>query len=170
MIKTQASNKDTEFRPFGHSELVPTYQIYSKTAGVLLNSGVRQTPSSQSPLHILGVRGYSSGATVSQGSSDTVPSDQTVNGWIAYVREEFYSVPEVEAIYVTIEENDVDIWLLIPNRDIGLVRRLAEREMELLNRFATLERPLFLFEFHIVYRCGALESQFVPQRAIRLPR
>lgn len=167
MIKVEASSQVIELRS---PELAPINQIYSRMPVTLLDSEVRKTLPSFLDVFILDTHEYISQATISQENSDIVSSDQSINGWIAYVREEFYSVPEVEAIYVTIDENDVDIWLLIPNRDIGVVRQLAEREMNMLDRFATLERPQFLIEFHVVYRCDADESQYVPLRAIRLPR
>jgi hypothetical protein len=113
---------------------------------------------------------YSTKQSISQRNTETVLSDQFKDGWITHIREHFYSTSQVEAIYMTINENDIDIWLLIPNRDIAIVRQLAEKETEILARFAALERPPFLVEFHVVYRCGADESQFVPQQAIRLPR
>lgn len=171
MIKSETSNRGVEFRLFEHSSFSSACQILLTGPGILLlDTGVRRTSPSFLAFFELTTREYSSKATALQGSRDIVSSDQTMNGWIAYIREEFYSVPAVEAIYVAIEDNDVDVWLLIPDRDFALVRKLVDLEMKILESFATLERPLFLFEFHIIYRCGADETQFVPKRAIRLPR
>ena len=146
MMANITSNQDIEFRLFSPSELVSMYQMDQRLYVSI------------------------SKASIPQESSYMVLSDQSKDGWVAHIREEFYSVPEVEAIYVAIDENNIDIWLLIPNRDICVVRQLAEIEMKILERFISLEQPLFLLDFHVVYRCGADESQFVPQRAIRLRR
>jgi hypothetical protein len=96
--------------------------------------------------------------------------DQTMNGWLNYIRDEFYAIPQVEAIFVAIDDRDVDIWLIIPNRDFALLRTIVEREMKVMKVFTPTEKPLFLFEFHIVYRCGAAENELVPREAVSLPR
>ena len=95
-------------------------------------------------------------------------SDQSLNGWIAYVKEVFYSVPNVESVYFTIEENNIDLWLVIPKRDFQLVRHLIELEMRILNDFVSPHGTQLFIEFHIMYRCGSVESQFMPREAIRL--
>jgi hypothetical protein len=105
---------------------------------------------------------------VEQENSHASQSDQSLNGWIAYVKEVFYSVPDVESIYLTIEENNVDLWLVIPKRDFKLVRRLVELEMRVLNDFVSPQGMQLFIEFHIMYRCGVAESQLIPREAIRL--
>jgi len=172
MIRNETNSCDIRFRLWEHSVVRSTCQILSRKSGIMLDTCARRRqtlPSFLTPF-VPDTYVYGSKAATLQGSSNTVSSDQTINGWIAYIREEFYSIPEVEAVYVVIEENNVDIWLLVPNRDFALVRQLVDREMKVLETFVAIEQLLFLFEFHIVYRCGADESQFLPQRAIRLPR
>jgi len=95
---------------------------------------------------------------------------QTLNGWISYIREQFYSVPDTEAVYYTIDDKDVDFWVLIPKRDFNLLRRLVELEMRVLDTFSYGNEPLYRLEFHITYRNRAYEGNIVPSKAIRLPR
>ena len=101
---------------------------------------------------------------------DLVTFDQTANGWIAYVREGFYAFPQVESIYYTIDDTDIDIWLIIPTRDFSLLRRLVDLEMRILGIFSSADLSLYRFEFHILYRNNSNENQLVPKRALRLPK
>ena len=65
--------------------------------------------------------------------------DQTANGWISYIREVFYDIPQVESIYYTIDNTDIDIWLIIPTRDFSLLRRLVDLEMSVLDIFISAD-------------------------------
>jgi len=105
---------------------------------------------------------------IRQQNSPISQSDQRLNGWIAYVKTTFYTVQDVESIYLTIKDNNVDLWLLIPRRDFKLIRRLIEEETKVLDNLVSPEGLPLNIEFHIMYRCGANESQFVPREAIRL--
>jgi hypothetical protein len=97
-------------------------------------------------------------------------SDQCVDGWIALIREELYSNRSVEDIFVSIEDNNVDVWVVIPERDLAALDQLADIEWELLEMFVSGEHPVFLIDFHIIYRCGRNVEDLAPTRAIRLPR
>lgn len=173
MIKNETDSCGrVRFRKWEHSVVDSPSQVLLGESTIILDTYYRRRQDLPSFLTQFVPETYIYGykAETMQGCSDTVSADQTVNGWIAYVREEFYSIAGVEALYVVSEENNVDIWLVIPNRDFALLRELVEREMKVLETFIVIEEPLFLFEFHIVYRCGADESKFVPKRAIRIPR
>jgi len=97
-------------------------------------------------------------------------SDQRVDGWIALIREKLYANPSVEDIFVSIEDNNVDVWVVIPERDLAALDQLADIEWELLEIFVSGEHPAFLIDFHIIYRCGRKIEDLAPTRAIRLPR
>lgn len=97
-------------------------------------------------------------------------SNQCVDGWIALIREKLYSNPSVEDIFVSIEDSDVDVWAVIPERDIVILDQLADIEWELLERLVSGEHPVLLIDFHIIYRCGRNTEDLAPTRAIRLPR
>ena len=96
--------------------------------------------------------------------------NQTANGWISYIKEIFYSVPQVESIFYTIDDTDIDVWLIIPKRDFELLRRLVDLEISVLDVFFSEDSSLYRFEFHILYRNDADEYQIVPKKALRLPK
>lgn len=97
-------------------------------------------------------------------------SNQGANGWISYIRQELYSDPSVEDIFVSIEDNSVDVWVVIPERDISVLRQLVEIEGQILEMLVSGEHPAFLFDFHIIYRCGRNIDELAPTKSIRLPR
>ena len=97
-------------------------------------------------------------------------SNQCVDGWIALIREELYANPSVEDIFVSIEDNSVDVWVVIPERDLTVLDQLADIEWKLLEMFVSGEHPVFLADFHVIYRCGRNVEDLAPTRAIRLPR
>lgn len=109
-------------------------------------------------------------AIIGDSKSDIDSSDQHVDGWIARIREEFYSNPSVESIFVTIEDGNVDVWVVIPKRDIHVVRRISEGEGRILRMFAAAEHPVFFLDFHVVYRADRSEKDLIPTGAIQLPR
>ena len=97
-------------------------------------------------------------------------SDQSTDGWIALIRGALYSIPSVEDIFVSIEDDNVDVWAVIPQRDIAVLGQLADIEWELLETFASGKHPLFLIDFHVIYRCGRNIEDLAPTGAIRLLR
>jgi len=97
-------------------------------------------------------------------------SNQCIDGWLSHIREALYSIILVEDIFVSIEDSDVDIWVVIPERDIAVLDQLADIEWEILEMFVSEEHPLFLIDFHVIYRCGRNIEDLAPTRAIRLPR
>lgn len=97
-------------------------------------------------------------------------SDQCVDGWLALIRKELYANPSVEDIFISIEDSDVDVWVVLPKRDLAILRQLASIEWKMLKIFVSGEHPPFLIDFHVVYRCGRNADDLVPTKTIRLPR
>lgn len=97
-------------------------------------------------------------------------SNQCVDGWIARIRDELYSISSVEDIFISIEDTDVNVWVVIPERNITILRQLVEIEGRILEMLVSGEHPAFLIDFHIIYRCGRNIEELVSNRAIRLPR
>ncbi len=93
-----------------------------------------------------------------------------VNGWLSLIKEEIYSNPSVEDIFVSIEDSDVDVWVVIPERDLAVLHQLASIEWKMLKIFVSGAHPPFLIDFHVIYRCGRNADDLVPTRTIRLPR
>ncbi len=97
-------------------------------------------------------------------------SNQCVDGWIALIRKELYANPSVEDIFYSIEDNNVDVWVVIPERNLNVLHQIAEREWELTKILVSGENRPFLVDFHIIYRYGRNVEDLKPTRAIRLPR
>ena len=95
---------------------------------------------------------------------------ETHSGWVSYIKDLFYSVPETEAIYFTIDDKDVDFWILIPMRNFNLLCRLVELEMVVLDNFSYGDSSLYRLEFHFVYRDGADAQCIIPPKALPLRR
>lgn len=89
--------------------------------------------------------------------------------WIERTRSRLFQIDGVESLYMTRDENTVDIWVIIPGRDFDLVRRIAEAQRAIGRDFVTTERaPVFSFDFHTMYRGEHREDEMVPSRAILL--
>jgi hypothetical protein len=141
--------------------------ISSTTEVDVLNSAIKESvPKDWLPAIFMGYE-------ASRGVGNTRAfdsSDQTVNGWLSLLREELYSNPSVEDIFVTIEDNNVDAWVVIPHRDLGVLHQIVEKEWELLKILVSGKSPAFLIDFHIIYRYGRNVQDLAPTRAIPLPR
>jgi len=158
MIVTGTSSTDGEFG-------LPVRDLSLSEMGGILDTRVRRRPPSFPPdacQFAVDTAPYYAGSNV------TV--DQTVNGWIEYLRGEFYSLPEVESVHVTIDDNNVDVWVIIPERDFAVLREVVDREMAVLENLGDVDRPPFLMEFHVLYRCGNAASRLIPQHALSLGR
>jgi hypothetical protein len=92
------------------------------------------------------------------------------NECMAFVKEEIYSISEIESIYVSIDGESIDIWILIPERDIDLVQRIIEKENRSIDRFINEGQTKYLFDFHVLYQCQATESELVPANSIKIPK
>jgi len=108
--------------------------------------------------------------TTASNVGDLAYSDQSINGWISQIRDALYSIPLVETMYLSIEGEEVDIWVVIPKRDIGIVRQIAECQGRFLKMLALDEHSPFLLDFHVIYREGRSEEDLLPTQAIRIPR
>jgi len=97
-------------------------------------------------------------------------SNQCVDGWLSRIRHGLYASPSVEDIFVDVEDGDVDVWVVIPQRDLAVLDQLADIEWGLLEMFVSGEHPVFLIDFHVIYRCGRNIEDLAPTRAIRLSR
>lgn len=92
-------------------------------------------------------------------------------GWLAKIRQETYKNPKVESFYITIDDEALfDYWIVIPHRDIELVRELIkDQQKHVIDLFAGTDHPPFQLDFHIVYREGRDARDLVPDKAIEIP-
>jgi len=97
-------------------------------------------------------------------------TDQNVNGWIALIKKRLFGNPSVEDIFVSIEGSDVDVWVVIPKRDLSVLSQIVEEEEQIIEMLVSGENPALLIDFHVIYRCGRNIEDLVSNRAIRLPK
>ena len=100
-------------------------------------------------------------------------SDPINEGWMTRIIAEVYKHPQVEALYVSIDDREplVDYWIVIERRDISLVRSLIEdQQKNIVNLFAQTAHPPFQLDFHICYREGRDAGSLVPDNSIYIPR
>lgn len=151
-------------------QLAWQYQLELDPSSILL-VGLGDNPYSYLPFPIMITDEHKSQAVVTVVTDEISEFVQNVNGWIAYIRELLYSITGVESLYVTIDDKQVDIWILIPNRDIDLMRQIVEKEMLIVDSLNTDLELRFEVDFHIVYRYGSIDDrQLIPRLAIQIPR
>ena len=97
-------------------------------------------------------------------------TNQNVNGWISLIKKTLFANPSVEDIFVSIEESDVDMWVVIAKRDLSVLSQLVEKEGHIIEILVSGENPALLIDFHVIYRCGRNIEDLVSNRAIRLPK
>ncbi|PKB60903.1 MAG: hypothetical protein BZY79_06675 [SAR202 cluster bacterium Casp-Chloro-G4] len=97
--------------------------------------------------------------------------DSQSQSWISMISETVYANPAVEALFVSRGEEAVrDYWVVIPERDIALVRELiSEQQNKVLRLFAHTDAP-FQLDFHIVYRNERDINELIPSEAISIPK
>lgn len=101
--------------------------------------------------------------------TSAVPANsQKPNGWAGWAREALYGFKEVESVYYTIDNELIDVWVVIPERELSLLRQIIDVEMKFLDKFDAEKRSRRTFDFHIIYRSGAPESSLIPSGAVRL--
>ena len=95
-------------------------------------------------------------------------SDSQTDSWLHRISETVYANPAVEALFVSNGEEAVrDYWVVIPERDIALVRELiSDQQDKVLSLFAQTENVPFQLDFHIVYKNGRDVKDLIPSRAI----
>ena len=80
-------------------------------------------------------------------------TDERSDGWIIRLREDLYAIHGVERVYMERQNDTINIWTLIPNRDLGLVRRISMAQRRIMQDFVGQQaNPKFLFDFHTIYR------------------
>ncbi|GEM_PF-1945782 len=89
---------------------------------------------------------------------------------IALVKEEMFSILGVNSFYVSIDEESVDVWILIPDRDTNLINRIIDKENMIIDRFITDGQTKYLFEFHVLYQCQANEAEIIPTSSIKISK
>lgn len=101
------------------------------------------------------------------------PSYSDTDGWLSLIRSKVYSHREVEAVYVSLnvtEERLLDYWIIIPHRDVEVIRQLIRAQhRDLIRLFAQTANPPFQLDFHIIYAEGRDAQGLVPTDAVYVP-
>jgi len=168
MIDIKTSTIDKKLRHSVSSVQLAWQHLLEPSSILLLELGT--SPESYLPSPIVVTHEYESHVALTE-TDESSEFVQNVNGWITYIKEQLYSIEGVESIYVTIDEKQVDMWILIPNRNIGLMRQIVEKEMLIVDILDTDLEPKFEVDFHIVYRFGGIdENKLLPREAVKIPR
>ena len=97
-------------------------------------------------------------------------SDNVDNGWLRFIAKRVYAHPAVEQLFVSIDDEDVNYWLVIPERDIETVRALVREQHSIVCLFTDVPNPPFQLDFHIIYREGHEAQALVPSDAKRIQK
>lgn len=141
--------------------------------------GMTVTPGASTLLFSAGANSasvaYSQAADEFESSnSDVIIATSEDSWWLNKIRAELYKNQAVEGIYLTLEGSGkdliVDYWIVIPHRDIDLVRELIRSQREnVIGSFSQIGDPPFQLDFHICYREGRDVLDLLPDRAIKVP-
>lgn len=170
MIKIETDNTEKTFKLNDLDESIVssigTYDQYTK----VYSTNITQVTDKTFENFVIDIREDWALKEVSKdfSSEKSVISDQEINGWIGYIKEYLYTFKQVESVFYQIDKENIDIWIIIPDRNIALLRDLIDAEMNMLDRFDVEGKSLYVFEFHIIYRCGVDEINVTPQGAIRV--
>lgn len=98
--------------------------------------------------------------------------DSDTYGWLRLVRDAVYVHDEVQALYISLgDEMVIDYWILIPSRDISLVRAIIKQQQEkIVKLFAMTPDPPFQLDYHIIYLNGRDAAELVPSDAIPISK
>lgn len=110
---------------------------------------------------------------VNQSIGDRISMEDRLysDSWISLLRDELFAVHGIESIHIARDDTTLDVWVIIPERDIKVVRSIAETERAIMARFINHQRdPIFFFDFHTMYRESNQTNELVPLRAIEIPR
>lgn len=98
-------------------------------------------------------------------------SHQNESGWMVRIRQIVFQHSEVKDLFISIgDDRMVDYWIVIPHRDIAVVRELVKKQQDkVIALFAQTGHPPFQVDFHIIYQDGRDALTLVPSEAIRIP-
>jgi hypothetical protein len=94
-----------------------------------------------------------------------------VDTWLRLLVAQLYDIGGVESIHFAKIGTTADVWVLIPKRDLGLVRGIVETAHGVARIFSVGESDqLFISDIHTVYREGRQATDLLPLYAVQLPR
>ncbi len=125
---------------------------------------ISETDAKEIEIYPLDTREYWSIKLISDDTAieDVVDNNQVIDGWIGYIKEKFTVVSEIESINYIVDKKKIDIWIILPDRNLQIIRQIIDIEMEVLDIFDDDANTVFDFGFHIIYRCGFSEQNVLP--------
>lgn len=104
-------------------------------------------------------------------STALVPEIGSSDALIHRLREDLLQIGGVEHLYIARDRDTIDVWTIIPRRDLNLVRRIAEAERTITRDYVSrVGSPAFFFDFHTLYRGHHNPTDLIPMKAIELTR
>lgn len=105
---------------------------------------------------------------------NSTPAVQLVTGpsdtWVELLRSDLFQIQGVESVHFAKEGSAIDVWAIIPHRDLDKVRKIASVQRDIMRHFVAMEQePEFFFDFHTMYRESRPTNELVPLRAVQLP-
>ena len=88
----------------------------------------------------------------------------------SYLGQNLYAISRVETVFISLETEYIDVWIVIPKRDVQIMEQIFEVDKEIVGKFSLTKRSPLFFDFHVVYRDGSDEKELVSDKAVLLPK
>lgn len=130
-----------------------------------LDSGQRNVVAQPFLEPVFDILGQEIQAAEGQASSSTDFQVDLSNSWRDHIREAVYRAPGVESAYIKIEKDNIDVWVIIPERDAKVLSQIADVQWKIIEDMGPTEQMPFSFDLHVIYRDGRPEKELIPQGA-----
>ena len=90
------------------------------------------------------------------------------DSWISYLGRQLYAVTGVEKVYISRETDNVDVWIIIPQRDTHIMEQISMVYGKIIELFSLTKRSPLLFDFHVIYRDGADDKDLISEKELFL--
>lgn len=90
------------------------------------------------------------------------------NGWESYLGQNLYAILSVERVYVSLETEYINVWIIIAQRDIHVLEQISKVYGKIIELFGLTKQPPLLFDFHVIYRDGADDKDLISEKAVFL--
>ena len=163
MIETEVLS-DRHWRLLRSDDVPP--RLYQAWASIMVRTGEEQSPSPVDSATVAEQSVDRAGAvedTLEGKGEGRSPSD--INSWLAVAGARITGDVEAD-VAVTFDDQNVNLWIVIPERDLALARKIIGECHSLLQWFDG--GPEYSIDFHIIYRQGRDLADVLPSHHILL--